>query len=149
LDEEPAADVVLFREDDAAVARRRGEELRFALLGGDWVAEGDAAVLDPELYPNGLERAWRALRSPNAGDVLVSAAEGWELVDLGGRHHLGGGSHGSLLAGDSHVPLVAAGLGPEPFPADPGITDLAPLVLGHFGVPVPPSMRRSPAAARA
>ncbi|HXV56932.1 MAG TPA: alkaline phosphatase family protein [Gaiellaceae bacterium] len=149
LDDEPAADVVLFREDEAAVARRDGEEVAFALAGGDWVVEGDSAVLDPELYPNGLERAWRALRSPTAGEVLVSAAAGWELVDLGGRHHLGGGSHGSLLAGDSHVPLLVAGLGDSPFPAEPGITDLAPLVLGHFGVPVPASMRRSPAAARA
>ncbi len=69
-----------------------------------------SAVLDPLLYPNGLERAWRALACPTAGDVLVSAAEGWEFADLGGAHHLGGGSHGSLLAGDSIVPLIAAGL---------------------------------------
>lgn len=149
LDDEPAADVVLFREEDAAVARREGAELRFALEGDEWRLEGEVAVLDPELYPNGLERAWHALRSPNAGEILVSATEGWELADLGGRHHLGGGSHGSLVAGDSYVPLIAAGFGEPPFPPDPGITDLAPLALAHFGVPAPASMRRAPAAARA
>ena len=83
------------------------------------------------------------------GDVLVSAAEGWELADGGGRHHAGGGSHGSLVAGDSYVPLIAAGFDEPPFPADPGITDLAPLVLTHFDVAVPESMRKAREAARA
>ncbi|MGH3023988.1 MAG: alkaline phosphatase family protein [Gaiellaceae bacterium] len=149
LDDQPAADVVLFREDGAAVARREGAETRFALEGGEWRVEGDESVLDSERYPNGLERAWRALLGPHAGDVLVSAAEGWEFADLGGRHHLGGGSHGSLLAGDSTVPLVAAGFDEPPFPPDPGITDLAPLALAHFGLVAPASMRRPREAARA
>jgi hypothetical protein len=149
LDDAPTADVVLFREDGAAVARRDGAEARFALEGDAWRVEGDASVLDPDRYPNGLERAWRALASPRAGDVLVSVTEGWELADLGGSHHLGGASHGSLVAGDSTVPLVAAGFEEPPFPPDPTIADLAPLVLAHFGVPAPPSMRRAREAARA
>jgi hypothetical protein len=148
LDDEPAADVVLFHEEDAAVARREGAELRFAPEEDEWRLEGDAAVLDPERYPNGLERSWRALAAPSAGDVLVSAAEGWELADGGGRHHLGGGSHGSLVAGDSYVPLLAAGLDVS-FPPEPSITDVAPLVLAHFGVAPPASMRRAREAARA
>jgi Type I phosphodiesterase / nucleotide pyrophosphatase len=143
LEEEPAADVVLFREDGAAVARRAGAELRFAPEGAAWRLEGDAAALDLERYPNGMERSWHALLAPTAGEVLVSATEGWELADGGGRHHLGGGSHGSLVAGDSYVPLIAAGLGEHPLPKDPGITDLAPLVLAHFDVPAPESMRRT------
>jgi hypothetical protein len=149
LDGEPAADVVLFREDAAAVARRDGAELRFAPENGAWHLDGDAGVLAPERYPNGLERAWRALACPNAGDVLVSASQGWELADLGGRHHLGGGSHGSLLAGDSIVPLVAAGFDAPPFPPDPSVTDLAPLALRHFGVDPPPSMHASRVLAHA
>jgi hypothetical protein len=148
LDDEPGADVVFFREEGAAVARREGGELRFAPDNGSWRLEGDAALLDPEAYPNGVERAWCALACPNAGDVLVSAAEGWEFADLGGRHHLGGGSHGSLLAGDSTVPLVAAGFDEPPFPAEPSVTDLAPLALAHFGVGVPASMRRKRVPAR-
>ena len=149
LDEVPAADVALFLEDGGAVARREGAELRFALAGEEWRLEGDAAALDSDRYPNGLERAWRALHCPNAGDVLVSAAEGWEFADLGGRHHLGGGSHGSLVAGDSIVPLVAAGFDEPPFPPDPGVTDIAPLVLAHFGLAAPATMRSPREAARA
>ncbi|MGH3020835.1 MAG: alkaline phosphatase family protein, partial [Gaiellaceae bacterium] len=149
LDDAPAADVVLFLEDGTAVARRDGAELRFALAGEEWRLEGEASVLDFDRYPNGLERAWRALHCANAGEVLVSAAEGWEFADLGGRHHLGGGSHGSLGAGDSIVPLVAAGFDEPPYPPDPGITDIAPLALAHFGLPAPAGMRRSREAARA
>jgi hypothetical protein len=149
LDDEPAADVVLFLEAGVAVARRDGAELRFASEGDEWRLEGDAAVLDPERYPNGVERAWHALHAPTAGDVLVSATEGWELADGGGRHHIGGGSHGSLVAGDSFVPLLATGLGGAVLPPDPSITDLAPVVLEHFGVPPPASMRKAREAARA
>ena len=59
-------------------------------------------------------RAAAALANPNAGEVLVSAAPGWEFVDLAGRHHSGGGSHGSLEAADSEVPMLTVGLGPPP-----------------------------------
>jgi Type I phosphodiesterase / nucleotide pyrophosphatase len=149
LDDEPAADVVLFLEEGVAVARRDGAELRFAFEGEDWRLEGDATVLDPDRYPNGVERSWHALQAPTAGDVLVSATEGWELADGGGRHHLGGGSHGSLVAGDSLVPLIATGLDGPVFPPEPSITDLAPIVLEHFGVPPPASMRKAREAARA
>ena len=68
---------------------------------------GDAAILD---HPQGLERAWAALANPNAGELIISAAAGWEFADLAGRHHSGGGSHGSLLAGDSEVPMLTVGL---------------------------------------
>jgi hypothetical protein len=149
LDGEPAADVVLFREGEEAVARREGAELRFARDDGGFRLAGDAALLDAERYPNGLERACRALACPNAGDVLVSAAEGWEFADLGGRHHLGGGSHGSLLAGDSTVPLLAAGFEEDPVPDRASITELAPLALEHFGVEVPGSMQVAGATAPA
>jgi Type I phosphodiesterase / nucleotide pyrophosphatase len=149
LDDEPAADVVLFREDAFAVARRDGEELRFVPEDDAWRLDGDVAVLDFDRYPNALERSWRALAAPTAGDVLVSAAEGWELVDGGGRHHLGGGSHGSLVAGDSTVPLIAAGFDSPPFGPEPSITDLAPIALRHFGVRPAPSMHMAREAARA
>jgi Type I phosphodiesterase / nucleotide pyrophosphatase len=149
LDDEPAAEVVLFREDAVAVARRDGDELRFSPEGDGWRLEGDAGVLDLDRYPNALERSWRALAAPTAGDILISAKEGWELVDGGGRHHLGGGSHGSLVAGDSTVPLIAAGFDSPPFGPEPSITDLAPLALRHFGLRPPDSMRIAREAARA
>ena len=47
--------------------------------------------------------------------MVVSARLGWEFADAGGLHHAGGGSHGSLRAEDSLVPLITAG-----FEADPG-----------------------------
>jgi type I phosphodiesterase/nucleotide pyrophosphatase len=142
LDGAAGVDLVLFREGGEAVVRRDTEELRFAPDNGSWRLSGDEQLLDPATYPNGFERAWCALACPNAGEVVVSAAAGWEFEDLGHRHHVGGGSHGSLLAGDSTIPIVAAGFDEEvPLPEDPSVTDLAPLALSHFGVEAPASMR--------
>ena len=98
LDGDESVDVVLFLEDGAVVARRNGDE--------------DPALLDD--YPDGRERAEAALRNPNAGEVIVSAADAWEFMDLAGAHHRGGGSHGALAAGDSLVPMLSVGLGPPP-----------------------------------
>ncbi len=120
LDGFPAVEVTLRREDGEAVARRDG-------------ADAPVEKLD---HPHAEWRARSALANPNAGELLVSAAEGWELADLGGHHHAGGGSHGSLVAGDSFAPLLTVGLGAEP----QLITDVAPAVLEHFGVLVPASM---------
>jgi len=114
-------DVVLFLEDGQVVARRNGDE--------------GQELLDE--YPDGRARALAALRNPNAGSVLVSAAPGWEFADLAGRHHAGGGSHGSLAAGDSLVPMLTVGVGPPP----ESITQIAPLVLSHFGVEPPAYVR--------
>ena len=142
LDGAAGIDLALFMEDGEAVARKAGAELRFAPEeGGGWSVAGEPGLLDPDEYPNAFERVWCALACPNAGEVIVSAALGWEFEDLGGRHHVGGGSHGSLLAGDSTVPMLAAGFEESPFPLDASITDLAPLALAHFGVEPPPSMR--------
>jgi hypothetical protein len=128
LDGSEAAEVVLYREDAEAVARRGGEELRFAPSDGAWRTTGDPALLD---QPDALERAWCALANPNAGDVIVSPRAGVEFLDLAGRGHLGGGSHGSLDAADSDVPILTVGVeGPVPR----RIADLAPLTLRHFGV---------------
>ncbi|HWL34159.1 MAG TPA: alkaline phosphatase family protein [Gaiellaceae bacterium] len=126
LDGNPAVEAVLWREGGEAVARRDGAELRFGPAG----TSGDAAILD---HPDGLERAWAALANPNAGELIVSAAPGWEFADLAGRHHSGGGSHGSLVVGDSEVPMLAVGL--DVLPAS--IVEVMPAVLGYFGVPVP------------
>jgi predicted AlkP superfamily pyrophosphatase or phosphodiesterase len=142
LDGADGVDVALFLEDGEAVARGNGNEVRFAPdESGGWAISGDAGLLVGDEYPNAYERVWCALACPNAGEVIVSAAEGWEFEDLGGRHHSGGGSHGSLLAGDSTVPMLSAGFDDPPLPRDARITDLAPLALSHFGVQPPPSMR--------
>jgi hypothetical protein len=111
-----SVDVVLFREDGGGVALRDGEELPLGPQDDGWRG-----------------RAWRALANPNAGDVVVSAAPGVEFADLGGRHHVGGGSHGSLLDGDSLVPMLVVGAAAPPSE----IAGVAPLVLRHFGIEAP------------
>ncbi|MDP9285190.1 MAG: alkaline phosphatase family protein, partial [Actinomycetota bacterium] len=116
LDAEPSAGIVLFSEDGRVVARRDGDE--------------DTALLDG--VPDGHVRAAAALANPNAGEVLISAAPGWEFVDLAGRHHLGGGSHGSLDEADSEVPMLTVGLDPPPS----SITGVKSLIAAHFGVTV-------------
>ncbi|HEY3182237.1 MAG TPA: alkaline phosphatase family protein [Gaiellaceae bacterium] len=116
VDGEPSVGLTLFLEDDRVVARADGDE--------------DDALLDE--YPEGRARAEAALHNPNAGEVLISAAPGWEFVDLAGRHHLGGGSHGSIAAADSEVPMLTVGLGEPPA----SITGVKGAVLEHFGLPV-------------
>ena len=54
----------------------------------------------------------RATRTP--ATCSSRPAEGCEFTDLGGRHHAGGGSHGSLCAGDSEVPMLAVGIETPP-----------------------------------
>jgi Type I phosphodiesterase / nucleotide pyrophosphatase len=130
LDGHDAVEVVLWREGTEGVARRDGAELRFSPAG----TSGDRAILD---YPHGRERAWAALANPNAGELLVSAAPGWEFVDLAGRHHAGGGSHGSLAVGDSEVPMLTVGLDSAPG----SITEVMPAVLEHFAVSPPAYVR--------
>jgi Type I phosphodiesterase / nucleotide pyrophosphatase len=127
LDDDDSVETTLFLEDGEAVGRREGAELRFRPVDGHWQTNGDAAVLD---HPHALARTWSALRNPNAGDVLVAAAAGVEFADLAGRHHAGGGSHGSLSSGDSVVPMLTVGLERTPT----SILDVAPLIAEHFGV---------------
>ena len=141
LDAEPAIEVSLRRENGDAVARRAGEELRFAPDGdAGWRTSGDVALLSG---PNALERAWAALGNPNAGELLVSAVRGYEFADIGGGHHAGGGSHGSLAESDSIVPMLTVGV--DRMPAR--ITEIAPVVLEHFGVEPPPYARPLASAA--
>jgi predicted AlkP superfamily pyrophosphatase or phosphodiesterase len=135
-----------------AVVRSSRGELRFA-PGGElederglrWSTEGDAAVLGlrsddgrlaSEEYPAALARIWSALKCPTAGDVLLSAAPGYEFVDWGGADHVGGGSHGSLHRSDSLGALMWCGTGPESRAARDqwSLLDVAPMVRQHFGL---------------
>ena len=85
-------------------------------------------------YPNALERVACLLECVNAGEVVCSAAAGFEFVDGGGSHHVGGGSHGSLSADDSVVPLITVGVDASELPGEPSITDAYGLVQRHFGL---------------
>ncbi|HEX8959247.1 MAG TPA: alkaline phosphatase family protein [Solirubrobacterales bacterium] len=147
--EEPGAPA---EEGTWAVVERGGERLRFRPgeavadpRGGRWDLEGEPAalgaaveggVLRSDEYPDPLARVHAALRAPHAGDFVLSLAPGYEAVDWGGVAHVGGGGHGSLHRGDSLVPLLFAGCGPD----DPGgreqwaLRDVAAVVLEHFGL---------------
>jgi len=152
LAERPSVDVVAWRDNGHAVALRGGRRLRFApgpgrpdRRGHTWTVEGEPGALelpeegalDSPVYPNPLERLWSLLSCVNAGEVAASATPGFEFLDAGGKTHLGGGSHGSLHAADSLVPLAFCGLDRElaALPEQRSIADLAPLVRAHFGIP--------------
>jgi predicted AlkP superfamily phosphohydrolase/phosphomutase len=87
-----------------------------------------------------VTRAAAALRCPNAATSSLTAA-GLGVRGHRRPHHRGGGSHGSLVAGDSLVPILTLGVkGPAPV----SIVDIAPTVLAHFGVAAPPyALRRA------
>jgi len=106
---------------------------------------GDFAVLElqsahggvwSDEYPDALARAWAAVTCPTSGDLLLSAAPGYEFTDWGGADHVGGGSHGSLHRSDSQGVLLWCGTGPDRREARPQWTlrDVAPMVRQHFGL---------------
>jgi hypothetical protein len=135
---------------EAVIRAPGGGELRFA-PGGEirdrrgecWSVEGDLSVLASRIedgrfvcpdYPDALARVWSALRCANAGDVLLSAAPGYEFVDWGGADHVGGGSHGSLHRSDSLAALLWCGTGPDSRAAREqwSLRDVTPMIRTHF-----------------
>ena len=123
LREIEGVDLFAWLSGEEAAVERQGAQLRFRpgsevvdRRGRGWEIEGDVGALVAEIddgrfdspaYPDALSRLWSALRAPHAGEILISAAPGYELVDWGGMTHCPGGSHGSLGAGDSLGPLLA------------------------------------------
>jgi hypothetical protein len=131
-------------EDGGWVVVRKAEsELRFRPgvgaadpAGRSWELDGDPDLLDLEIsgdtlrygdYPDALERLWGSVRSPRAGDIILSAAPGYTFGEVNGNFHKQS-DHGSLHADDSRV--FSIGLG---FPAPRRITDIVPTLLAHFG----------------
>ena len=136
-------------DGEAAIRGERGE-LRF-MPGGDladargerWHVEGDPGLIGLDVrdgrvgsatYPDALARAWSALRTRTAGEVLASAKPGYEFLDWGGAHHVGGGSHGSLHANDSLGSLLWCGTGPVSADSREqwSLRDIVPMVMEHF-----------------
>jgi Type I phosphodiesterase / nucleotide pyrophosphatase len=142
-------------DGEAAIRGKRGgldKELRFSpggdladARGGRWHVEGDLELVGLQVrdgrvgsitYPDALARAWSALRARTSGEVLASAKPGFEFLDWGGAHHVGGGSHGSLHANDSLGSLIWCGTGPAS--ADErdqwALRDIVPMITEHFRV---------------
>ena len=150
-------DLAMHREDTVAIVSSLQGALAFApggdvhdSRGGEWHVRGDLAVLDAriedgrftsESYPDALARIHAAVTCPTSGDVLLSAAPGYEFADWGGADHVGGGSHGSLHRSDSLGALLFCGVEPPEREegAEWSIRDIAPMVRRHFGLPLLPS----------
>jgi predicted AlkP superfamily pyrophosphatase or phosphodiesterase len=152
-------DLVMWLERDADGRPAQGVilkpsvgELRFApgkevedMRGARWSFEGEPGVLHARVteglfespdYPDALARVWSALACPTSGEILISAAPGYEFLDWGRQAHVGGGSHGSLHASDSLGALVLHGVGlPKPTPRLWAIRDVASVIATHFGLP--------------
>ena len=151
-------DLAMFLSDGEAVVRGRRGELRFTRggeltdqRGESWSVDGELATLRAEIqdgrflcteYPDALGRVWSALHCPNAGDILLSAAPGYEFVDWGGSDHVGGGSHGSLHRSDSLAALLwcgteGGGLDSRSARDQWSLRDVASIIRGHFGLGSP------------
>jgi hypothetical protein len=118
-------------------------------FGRTWELEGeprtlDLGVSDGDLrfgdYPDALERLWGCLHTPRCGDVVLSATPGYTFGEVSGGYHKAS-DHGSLHAEDSNVFVLAAGFSEE-YPTPRRITDVAPMLLSHFGAgnPAEPSV---------
>jgi predicted AlkP superfamily pyrophosphatase or phosphodiesterase len=156
---------------EAAVRGADGDELRFApgasvidarglgwdidaapgalaaVLGGSLVDGVGGPRLQSPDYPDALARIWSALKCETAGDVLLSAAPGYEFVDWGGADHVGGGSHGSLHRTDSLGAMLWCGVGPSSREAREqwSLRDIAPMIREHFGAgPTPKTPAHMP-----
>jgi predicted AlkP superfamily pyrophosphatase or phosphodiesterase len=136
------------------LSSRPGGEIE-DLRGGDWDLDGEIEALEAEIaagrlrserYPDPLARVWSALCAPHAGDVVVSAADGYECVDWGGSAHVGGGSHGALSRGDSLGPLLFVGCGPESAEEREqwALRDVAAVVREHYGIPAAAAAHPAP-----
>ena len=127
LDGAPGVDVTLFLEDGDAVARAAGAELRFGPDGPLRRRPGRArrCELPGRVHARvgGSAQPERRRRARlGRGRVRVHRPR-W-------RQPRGGGSHGSLSAGDSEVPMLAVGIDEPPA----SITGIAPAVLERLGV---------------
>ncbi|HEY9721054.1 MAG TPA: hypothetical protein V6D47_03520, partial [Oscillatoriaceae cyanobacterium] len=146
----PAVDQVFWREGEQfygyrratgdAIAWRRGGPLSDP-NGARWTVEGALSTVDARLhgqmimygdYPNALSRVTQALSVPGGGTVVMTAALGHEFTS---GFPMGRGNHGSLHAQDTYVPLLTCGL-EQPL-LNPRTTDLVPMILQAFGLPLP------------
>jgi hypothetical protein len=139
-------DLAAHEDDGWVVVEKIGQTLRFRPgdgpkdpTGRSWELAGDLETLDLNVsgeelhygdYPDALERLWSSVRSPRAGDVVLSASLGYTFGEVNGNFHKKS-DHGSLHADDSNVFSIGLGL-----PAPRRLTDVAPVLLAHFGAKV-------------
>ena len=142
--------LIAILEGEAAILSASGQEIirhgpsgflgEMNLLSGQTVYL-TAVVTQPMRYIAVDREVLRQLLFDDGplGDVLLSAAPGYEFVDWGGSDHVGGGSHGSLHRSDSLGALLWCGTGPDSRVVKDqwSLRDIAPLVREHFGLASP------------
>lgn len=125
-----------------AVITRDGERIHYTMLSGDPLQLGRSFAADRDgwleqtfdaAFPDAAVHLLDQFSSPRAGDLVVSAREGYDF-----RHrfeipaHRSG--HGSLIRAHMHTPLWTN----HPLPAAPLRTaDVFPALLDWLDVPVP------------
>ena len=147
LNDHVSIDQVLWRDGDAYWVRSERGALRFWPSDGGgfvderdqkWQFEGDLAALSgvveenkirtPE-YPLAMWRIKSALDLDRIGDVVVTMKLTYELKDLAGGDHRGGGDHASLHVQDSIIPFISTLAEP---PLHPTTIDVVPHIVQHF-----------------
>lgn len=143
----PAIDQVIWRDGETYCVRSDRGLLRFWAAQGagvvderdhKWQYEGDLSpvsgvveesrIRTPE-YPLAMWRIKSALDLDRVGDIVVTTKLTYELTDLAGGHHRGGGDHASLHVQDSMIPFISTLSEP---PSRPTSADVAPHIVGHF-----------------
>jgi hypothetical protein len=137
----------MWRDRGGYVVRSERGEIRFAQVedggvrderGNRWMISGDLGVVDgviedgairtPE-YPLAMWRIKSVLDLDRAGDIVVTPKLTWDIKDLGGADHRGGGDHASLHVQDSVIPFLSTLAQP---PARPSTVDVTPHIVEHF-----------------
>jgi hypothetical protein len=147
LAESPGIDQVIWKESGSYIVRSDRGKIRFREPDGDavvdergnkWAFEGDLGAIDGVIQGNAIETPsyplamWRiacAVDLERMGDIVVTTKLTYELCDLAGGDHRGGGDHASLHAADSIVPFIST---LDAVPDHPSTVDVVPHILNHF-----------------
>ena len=108
LDGEPSVEVALFREGEDAVARREGEELRFAPDGAGWRARGRRLGARPARRRRARVGGARDARTP--ARCSSPPRDGWEFADLGGGHTSAAARTARSPPATREVPVLTVGV---------------------------------------
>ena len=147
-DDSDAAEISVATHDRGTLTFRALEDGGGAgdAFGGRWQIRGDLSAVDASIddgvlvyndYPNALERIAAGLEHGRGGRMWATARPGYEFDMTGQGVHHRAGSHGTLHALDSLVPLLVAGAPSHlDVPSAARIVDAAPLCLAALGLAV-------------
>jgi arylsulfatase A-like enzyme len=133
-------------EGDALVERDARGTISYTRIHGDPLALGGdcSGLSDTEAweltadseYPDALVQILAIAGAPRAGDIIVSAAPGWDLrTRWEPSLHVSG--HGALRRAQMQVPLLMS----RPAARSPRrTTDIFPSALAALGLPIPPGL---------